>query len=347
MGRVLVTAQDGGVLLKDRDGVLWTIEPQHLIARKADAETFTPLSGAELAAALLAELPAGFRVYETAHYVICYNTSREYAAWCGGLFERLYRAFVNFWSRRDFPLVEPEFPLPLIIFAGADQYADFAEEELGAAASSIVAYYSLRTNRVIMHDLTGVEAIRSHQGGRGRKLNIQGLLSQPAAEPLVATIVHEATHQIAFNCGLHKRYSDVPLWLCEGLAIYFETPDLKSTRGWHGIGRINQRRLDDYRRGLAGRSPNRLADLISSDRLFRDTRTGPEAYAQAWAMTYYLLRTREEAYLAYVKMQSEKPRLIWDDEATRLAEFQQHFGVDLAGLDAAVQDYLLRLQRSP
>ena len=44
----------------------------------------------------------------------------------------------------------------------------------------------------------------------------------------MATIVHEATHQIAFNCGMQQRYADIPLWLCEGMAVYFEAPDLAS-----------------------------------------------------------------------------------------------------------------------
>jgi hypothetical protein len=230
----------------------------------------------------------------------------------------------------------------VIIFADADKYAAFAKDELGDAASSIVAYYSLRTNRVIMHDLTGVEALRPQRGGRGRSLNVTALLAQPAAEPLVATIVHEATHQIAFNCGLHTRYADMPVWLSEGLAIYFETPDLTSRSGWRGIGAVNHRRLATFRRNLAGRSPDRLEQLIASDRLFRDTRSGPEAYADAWALTFYLLRMRQDEYLAYIQHLAAKPRLAWDDEATRLAEFKKFFGDDLVVLDAQVQEYFGR-----
>ena len=49
---------------------------------------------------------------------------------------------------------------------------------------------------------------------------------------VTVTVIHEATHQIAFNCGLHTRYADNPLWLTEGMALYFETPDLRSRSGW-------------------------------------------------------------------------------------------------------------------
>lgn len=343
-GRVVVAAQDGGLLVESRDGILWAIEPQEIISRQSIAGQYAPLSRAQFARGLLDALPAGFQSHETAHYVICYDTSRAYAIWCGGLFERLHNAFTNFFTRRGFDLHEPDLPLPVIVFADADKYAAFASEELGDAASSIVAYYSLRTNRVIMHDLTGVEALRPRQGTGRRSLNINALLSQPAAEPLVATIVHEATHQIAFNCGLHTRYADVPLWLSEGLAIYFETPDLSSDRGWRGIGQVGRRRLATYRSNLAGRAPDRLAQLVSSDRLFRDTRAAPAAYADAWALTFYLLRARQDEYLAYVKHLAGKQRLVWDDEATRLAEFKEHFGDDLGSLDVAVREYLGRVR---
>ena len=116
---------------------------------------------------------------------------------------------------------------------------------------NIVGFYSLRSNRVNMFDLSGLEAIRTANGRRGSMREINQMLSQPAAVPLVATIVHEATHQIAFNCGLQNRFADIPLWLCEGMAVYFEAPDLTSTRGWRGIGRINYPRLATFQDNLS------------------------------------------------------------------------------------------------
>lgn len=343
-GRILVRAQDGGLLLESRDGILWALAPAEIVSAETSGSEFAPLDQERFTNSLLKDLPTGFQSYETAHYAICYDTSRDYAAWCGGMFERLYRAFINFWSRRGFELHDPPYPLPVIIFSDPQKYAAFAEGELGDAANSIAAYYSLRTNRVIMYDLTGVEAVRSQGRARRGRLSINMLLSQPAAEPLVATVVHEATHQIAFNSGLHTRYTDVPLWLSEGLAIYFETPDLSTNRGWTGIGRVNRRRLATLRRNPSGRGPDHLERLVASDHLFRDTRTGPEAYAQAWALTHYLLRAREDDYVAYLKALSKKPRLVWDDEATRLAEFRKHFGNNFATLNAQLHEYIARLR---
>jgi hypothetical protein len=324
-GRILVEAQDGGVMLQSTDGVLWTIQGDAVLSRKRLDEPFEPLDAKELGERLLAELPPGFRVHTTPHFVVCYNTSREYAEWNSALFERLYKAFTNYWDRQGLEIHEPEFPLAAIVYADRSAYAAAAREELGGAAGNIVGYYSLKSNRINMYDLTGAEALR---GGnrRGSMREINRMLSQPAAVPLVATIVHEATHQITFNCGLQSRFADIPLWLCEGMAMYFEAPDLSSSRGWQGIGRVNYPRLQTFRRNLPQWQRGSLEQLLADNRRFRDSRSAIAAYADAWALNYYLIKYRSDDYAAYLKMLAEKPPLVEDDPATRIREFQQHFG---------------------
>src|SRR5262249_47151910 len=155
----------------------------------------------------------------------------------------------------------------------------------------IIGYYNLKTNRMTMYDLTGVEA-----GGLGNDRNasarINQILSQPGAERTVATIVHEATHQLAFNSGLQVRFADVPFWLSEGIAIYFETPNLESTKGWRNIGSVNRYNLVNFRNYLPRREPGSLEKLLSDDKRFRDPMAGSDAYAEAWALTYFMLQTR-------------------------------------------------------
>jgi hypothetical protein len=74
-GKVLVEAVDGGLLLLAQDGVLWPLQPEDILSRTRDARPFQPLTADEMAQRMLAELPPGFRVHQTAHYTICYNTS--------------------------------------------------------------------------------------------------------------------------------------------------------------------------------------------------------------------------------------------------------------------------------
>jgi len=342
-GRLLVTAQDGGLLVLARDGVLWAVPPEEQLKHTSDELPFKPLSREEMSKRLLAELPQGFDVHQTTNYLICYNTSRAYAQWCGSLFERLYRAFTNYWQNKGFDLSQPEFPLVAIVFADQRSYTEFAKAELGDAAPSIIGYFSLRTNWMTMYDLTGMEVLSRFGGRRGTTAQINRILARPEALRTVATIVHEATHQIAFNCGLHARYSDCPVWLSEGIALYFETPDLGSTKGWSGIGAVNPPRLARFREYLKRRPPDSLQTLIADDKRFHDPQRSLDAYAEAWSLTYYLIRQQPKQYVAYLKTLSQKKPLLDDGPQTRLEEFRQAFG-DLKQLDAEFLRYMLGIR---
>ncbi len=342
-GRTIVEAADGGILFQGVDGVIWSIEHNELQGREKLDTAFKPLTPPELSEQMLAELPAGFRSETTRHYVICYNTSRAYAQWTGSLLERLYKAFTNYWQHQGFELKEPEFPFGVVVFADRASYDKASREDLPAGTGSIVGFYSLRSNRINMFDLTGSEAVSKQPGAsrRGSMREINQMLSQPAATPLVATIVHEATHQIAFNNGMQTRFADIPLWLCEGMAVYFEAPDRASRSGWQGIGRVNYPRLEKFRTNLGSWHEGSLEEMLRDSKRFRDPRTALDAYADAWALNYYLIKYQPKAYTAYLKDLAEKRPLIDDNPQQRLSEFRKHFG-DLHKLE---QDFLKQMSR--
>ncbi len=227
----------------------------------------------------------------------------------------------------------------VVVFADRNAYVRHARPEVGDNVEQIVGYYHLRTNRVTMYDLTAVEAWRRPGDARESPGAINRLLARPQAAEAVTTIVHEATHQIAFNTGVHRRFSDVPLWLGEGLAMYFETPDLTSQKGWRQIGAVNYPRLARLRGFAAERPADSLATLVATDDRFRDSRQGLDAYAESWGLVYFLARKYPAKFRAYLRQIAEKPYLVWDTPETRLAEFQQAFG-DLATLDDEFLRYL-------
>ncbi len=340
-GKLLVTAEDGGLMLLTADGQMHSVQPDEVVNHTSDSQPFKPLTQADAAKQILAALPAGFEVHMTAHYIICHNTSKAYAQWCGALYERLYAAFINFWSRKGFALHEPELPMVCIVFADHASYGRWTEAELGAGTKHIIAYYSLQTNRVTMYDLTGSEALRRADDRRGSAAQINQMLARPDAERMVATIIHEATHQIAYNCGLQTRYADIPLWVSEGVAVYFEAPDLTSAKGWRTIGEVNRPRLTKFREYLSSRPADSLKSLLADDKRLRDPRQALDAYAEAWALNYFLIRQKPKEYTAYLQALAAKRPLVWDEPVDRLKEFKAAFG-DLPTLDA---EFLRHMQK--
>lgn len=339
-GAIIVDARDGGLLLELADERYETVQPDVVLARTPLAAPPAAETPRDLGRRILAELPAGFDVHVTRHYVICFDTSRDYAKWCGGLFERLHEAFGNFWAQAGLELREPARPFIVVIFADRQRYEQFAARDLGAAADRVVGYYNLMSNRVTTFDLTGSDTLVGGAGGRRPGLDI---LSSPEAAALVATLVHEATHQMAFNCGMHRRLAPVPLWLSEGVATYFEAPDLKSTRGWRGIGTVNAARFEHF---LRTHKPGSLAQLVVDDEVFRGAEA-VDAYAAAWALTYYLAQTRKPQLVAYLRTLAAKRPLAVDSPEERLRDFQAAFAAEPGAVEDALLKYMARLRPRP
>ena len=158
-GRIVLKAEDGGLLFLARDGVLWSMLPTELVKQTADDKPFRAYPPDQMTKSVLADLPKGFTVYQTKHYMIFYDTSRAYAQWCGALFERLYTAFRNDWSRRGFEMVEPEFRLVAIVFSDKASYVKYSQKELGRRRGLDL--------RLLQYGQQSDDHVRS--GGRGRE----------------------------------------------------------------------------------------------------------------------------------------------------------------------------------
>ncbi len=345
VGKILVEADDGGMMLKGRDTRIWVVQPADLIEKEKNDEPYAVLPKAELERALLTELGAGFQTLTTDNYVIVYNTSKPYARWCGQLFERLHSAYYKYWKERGFELTPPEAPLVAVVFESKDTYTKYAAPELGDAGS-VIGYYSLKSNRVAMYDLSETESRIPDDAKAVAKIN-SFILARPDAERTVATIVHEATHQLVLNSGLQTRYAPIPLWNSEGLAVFFETPNAKSNTGWSQIGLRNDLRLVQFRDYQAKRrGPDSLLTLIATDDRVRDPRLANDAYAEAWAFTFYALREKKKEYVAYMKSLQKIEALGADSREARLKTFREAFGEDLEKLDDSFLKYM-RKQKLP
>ena len=343
-GEVIAESRDGGLLLLGQDGQIWPLQPEEIRQREKLDESFQSLDRDEVQARVLADLPEGFRVHRTANYIICFNTSPAFAQWWGALAEKLYRSYYGYWKNRGLKLQAPEFPLVSIVFRSQADYLDFCQEELGARSGQFIGHYSQQTNRVCTFDLTGIDRLLEQRHPATTLSHVSRLLAQPAAERTVATIIHESTHQLAYNSGLQIRYADNPGWVSEGIATYFESPDLATKRGWDGVGMINRFNLFHFHRSAKQQPGLRLSNLISSDEAFQDPESVRRAYADSWALTYFLLKTRMPQYREYLRRLSEQVPLVSSDPVQRRALFRASFDTDLRELEDEWIRYLRRLK---
>jgi hypothetical protein len=341
-GQIVLEDTAGGMLLETDEGGLWPLSADKIRSRTGDSLSLKPLNKEELAERLLDEMGPSFRVHHSKNYVVVYNTTRTYAQWSSSLLERLQKAFIAYWKKKGCDVHAPKAPLAVLVFSDRNSYMRYAKHELGASSGNAIGYYSLFTNRIAMYDLTGMQQLRRQNSNRGTLHDITALLNQRAAIPLVATVVHEATHQISYNCGFQTRLADNPAWISEGLAMFFETPDLSSSRSWGGIGKVNYSRWDLFRKNLNAGKEGKIETLLANDDRIRDARTAVDAYAASWAWTYFLIKWHTKEYTAYMKQLAEKPVLTLDDPETRLADFRKHFGEDLRALE---EDFFRRMSR--
>lgn len=341
-GRIVVRARDGGLLVEDRAGRLHSITSDNLVSETATSQTFTALSASELADVLAAEalhagIEADLQTHLTDNYAIVTSAPLAYAQWSGRMLERMQLAFQAYWKNRDFAIQKLKGPLPVLMLKNHAEFARLAAYDRTPGSAQGQGYYLVTANRVVLYDLTSVN-------GETPATTIAEIQRRIQRAPAgVATVVHEAIHQAAFNRGMHTRYADNPLWLTEGMAMFFETPDLKSRRGWSTIGRVNGGRLARFKDYLAKRrQPDSLETLIRDNSRFASPETAADAYAEAWALTDFLITRQQRNFVGYLRSVSTKQPLIWDTRDERLAEFQDAFGLALHELD---REFLKTLPR--
>ncbi len=317
-GEAVVEAVDGGVLVCGDDGRIWTIQPDQITHREPGPSP-PAISQDEIEKRMLEELAPGFAAFRTAHYVILYQGNIEYARDVATLFESLYRAFFAYWKNQHVAIEAPKYPLVAVVLRDREEFIEHAGKEIGDTAENVIGYYHLASNQMTTYRV-------------------------PNLERNIATIIHEATHQLAYNCGLQTRFADNPMWMSEGLAMFFEVPDLSNPRGWRGVGRINPVNLLRWNRYLPSRSEDSLVTLFADDSRFRSTRTVEDAYGEAWAFTYFALRTMRQEYIDYLQQISKIKALEELSGRERIEMIEAAFGMTIADLDEKFVNYMRRVR---
>jgi len=227
-----------------------------------------------------------------------------------------------------------------------EQYAQRLAVFKGAAALPRLEVYLFRHQRDYMR-FTGWRLKNSG----GVFLPSRGLLAAflegQGRDQLRRTLQHEAFHQFAFNAIS----PDLPIWLNEGLAQFFEEGL------WNGdgflLGEMPPRRIRQLQADLkAGRlvAFRKLLLMSGSEwagRLGANHSVGATQYNQSWAMVHFLVMAQNARgeYLYRARL-IEMLRLLHDGKDADDA-FQLAFGTNVRGFQDRFLDYARALQPSP
>lgn len=311
------------VYLLGRDGRLWGLDPDAVGDSRLTADRFRSYSVSELRAALLRELGREYEVSGTSHYLVAHRRGQR-DQWARR-FEELYRSFVHYFSVRGLRPSEPPFPLLGVVCRDRREFQIYAARQGLTAGAGVLGFYAPHSNRIILYDMDLPE------GSANWRQN-------------AAVIIHEATHQTAFNTGVHSRYTPPPLWVAEGLATMFEAPGVHDSRHHtRQSDRINRARLHDFRRLVTPRhTPEMLRRLIASDGPFESDPAG--SYSQAWALSFYLVETQPRNWAKYLASTAARPPFVRYTSAQRTADFTAVFGDNWQMLQARFSRFLAALK---
>jgi hypothetical protein len=292
------------------------------------------------------KLPSPVR-YETKHFTAWSNADDEFTAMRLRNCELLYDNFLAHFQRKGFTVRAPATKLMVAVF---DSQSGF-EAYLGRRMpTNLVGVYHPASNRLVVYD---INQNRSVLDGKRKALDVSKKIAfdidrvqyvqsvarhanDYCADANVGTTIHEAAHQVSFNCGLLNRHGDVPMWLAEGLACYCEATENGS---WQGLGAPNPERMKALTNQVRGKGHFlSLAVLVGSDDWRKEAGTMMLGYAQSWALFRLLMEERPQALRSYLA-------LIYSRRAPehRLTDFRQVFGADLSRLARRYQDYLHEL----
>jgi hypothetical protein len=308
-GHAIGWSQDE-IRLLARDGRLWRLPPAQVQQYRRTSERFHSFSVAEMRSRLAAEFGQANEVSATGHYLVVHPAG-DRDLWAQR-FEEIYDAFLHYFRLRGWRVPEPQFPLVAVVFPTQAQFLEYARRNDERLAHDVVGYYSPVSNRILMYDV-------AEKNPQNWSINAE-------------TIIHEAAHQIAFNTGIHHRFQQPPRWVCEGLGTMFEAPGVWNPRQY----RRPQDRLHTYRQQrfeayLPRRPRSALLEFLASDALFQ--RDVDAAYAEAWALSFFLSETRPRQYIDYLR-RTAQPATSADEEAERrLRDFVAVFGENLPLLE--------------
>ena len=290
------------------------------------ADHFKPQRKDTIRTRLQKEFAGKYQVSITRNFVVVHPHG-DFQQWAMP-FETLYARFQAYFQSRGFELNRPEFPMIAVVLKTRSEFDRFLRS-YHDYDRDILGYYSTRSNRIITYDQS-----------EGRRNDQSWFFTAD-------TIIHEATHQTAFNTGVHNRFGSVPRWISEGLAMMFEAPGVNNSMYFsRQADRINRSRLialkHYYQRGEVD---EKLYSLVASDRLF--DQDASLAYAMAWGLSFYLAEAKPREYFQLLQRDGARKEYGAYPPQSRLREFAQVISPDIEGLEMRMKQFYKELEIPP
>lgn len=277
------------------------------------------LTASFLVIALLAPAlrAADVRQFNTRHYLV--HTDLD-ATLCADLSERLDAMYDEYDQRLSIFRTRGQIPrLEVYLFRTQQEYLNFTQGKMQNSGGVFLPSQNL---------------LAAFLGDQGR-------------DQLRRTLQHEAFHQFAYNAIS----IELPVWLNEGLAQFFEEGL------WNGdgflLGEVPPRRLRQLQLDL---TTGRLLDFdvllhMSNDvwahRLAESRAEGVTQYNQSWAMVHFLVMGKNAlGEYAYRGRLLEMLRLLHTGKPADAA-FTAAFGTNLEGFRKRFVEYARSLKATP
>jgi hypothetical protein len=281
------------------------------------------------------------------------------------LLEKVYESYFLAFALEGFYLRPPRDLMEVVLFS---QHKDFMmmERRLEMGLRQVAGFYLPKDNIAMFYDMGASEqfkqlmelaadmnrqkeaAKRARSRDSGEIIRYANTISllvdiQRESED-VATVSHEAVHQLAANSGLFPRDGAFIRWVHEGLASFFESSKMAR---WSGVGVVDSDRIDYYR-ALEGDPLRGSLEFIASDLGFVvEAVLGDQlpAYGQAWALTHFLYHRRFDQLIQFYGAIRSVPKNLDPGEKAEklLAIFDQSFG-DRVKLELEWRRYMRSLK---
>jgi hypothetical protein len=200
---------------------------------------------------------------ETKHYIVKTDIAEHVPKNVGEAMEQLYAAYAGIF---DVTPGQSQNKTELILFDRKEDFFNYAKQLKAEPRKDSLGFFRASS--------AGPDQIVTFKRRTGEFHTL-------------SVLYHEATHQFVRMVVPHRK---IPLWLNEGLAVYFENSEFRGGKLRTGI--IPRSRLKLLQHGLRGRKCVPLKDLMKRE---RDT-FGGLCYAQSWSLVYFFVHARGGRY---------------------------------------------------